>query len=94
MERVTREDLRHHLRVTVHSESSNKNGARGVNTQPLLLPSLPRYFHWPNLTGGQRARALLKPTILKVESPPGEEGRLEKEAQGAGDEQKTSSTTC
>lgn len=32
VERVTREDLQDHLRVTVHSESSNKNGARGINT--------------------------------------------------------------
>lgn len=77
-----------HNPLRVNQEEWSSRGKYSNLT--LLPPSLPRCFHWPNLTGGQRARALLK---LTIESPPGEEGRLEKEAQGSGDEQKTSSTT-
>lgn len=76
-----------HNPLRVNQEEWSSRGKYSNLT--VLPPSLPRCFHWPNLTGGQRARALLK---LTIESP-GEEGRLEKEAQGSGDEQKTSSTT-
>ena len=91
MERVTREDLWHHRRVTVRAPSAKK-GTGGTTTESYSPPpSRTRSFHWPNLTRPE-SKGLLMLAIGVTCGGWG--GQAAEEGRGSGDKQEASYTGC